>query len=182
MIKTIAITIAVLIVVAVAGVLAYAATKPDTFRLSRAAGIQAPPEIVFALINDFQRWRAWSPWEEKDPALRRTYSDPASGQGATYAWEGNKDVGKGSMRIAESDPARKIVLNLDFEKPFEAHNMVEFALEPVGEGTQVTWTMHGPTPYFAKLIHVFIDMDKMVGKDFETGLAKLKAAAEAQPR
>jgi uncharacterized protein YndB with AHSA1/START domain len=182
MLKTVALSLAVLLVVAIGGVLAYAATKPDVFRLQRATTIQAPPETVFALIDDFHRWRAWSPWEEKDPALERSYSEPARGLGATYAWKGNKDVGQGRMRIAESAAPARILLNLDFEKPFEAHNMVEFALEPVADGTRVTWTMHGPTPYFAKLIHVFLDMDKMVGKDFESGLAKMKAAAEAQAR
>lgn len=174
MIKKIAITIAVLI----AGVLIFAATKPDTFRVQRAASIKAPPDKVFALINDFKRWDAWSPWEKKDPAMKRTFGAVTSGKGATYAWDGNKDVGQGSMEIVESGAPGKIALRLDFVKPFEAHNLVTFTLEPKGDITSVTWAMEGPTPYFAKIIHVFLDMDGMVGKDFEAGLASLKAIAE----
>ena len=170
--------IAIVVVVLIAGVLIFAATKPDTFRVQRAASIKAPPEKVFALINDFKRWGAWSPWEKKDPAMKRTFGAATSGKGATYAWEGNKDVGQGSMEITESVPPSKVALKLDFVKPFEGHNIVEFTLEPKGDTTNVTWAMQGPTPYFAKIIHVFINMDSMVGKDFETGLANLKAAAE----
>jgi uncharacterized protein YndB with AHSA1/START domain len=174
MFKIIAIVIAVLI----AGVLTSAATKPDVFRVERAAGIKAPPEKVFALINDFKNWHSWSPWEKKDPAMKRTYGAATSGKGAAYAWDGNNDVGQGSMEITESLPPSKIALKLDFVKPFEGHNTVEFTLESKGDTTNVTWAMQGPTPYFAKIIHVFINMDDMVGKDFETGLANLKAAAE----
>jgi len=170
--------IGIVIVVLIAGVLILAATKPDTFRVQRAASIKAPPEKIFALINDFNRWGAWSPWEKKDPAMKRTFGATTTGKGAVYAWEGNKDVGQGRMEIAESVPPSKVALNLDFVKPFEAHNLVEFTLEPKGDATNVTWAMQGHTPYFAKIIHVFINMDKMVGKDFETGLANLKTAAE----
>lgn len=170
--------IGIVIVVLVAGVLIYAATKPDTFRVQRSASIMAPAEKIFPLINDFQRWGAWSPWEKKDPAMKRTFGAVTSGKGATYAWEGNKDVGQGSMEIVESIPPSRVALKLDFLKPFEAHNRIEFVLQPAAGATNVTWTMEGPTPYFAKIIHVFMDMDKMVGKDFEAGLANLKAAAE----
>jgi uncharacterized protein YndB with AHSA1/START domain len=174
MLKTIAIVVLVLIV----GVLVAAATRPDTFRVQRAANINAPPEKIFAFINDFKAWSSWSPWETKDPAMKRTYSATASGKGATYAWEGNKEVGQGRMEIADSIAPSKIVLKLDFLKPFEAHNVVEFTLKPERDATSVTWAMQGDTPYFAKIIHLFINMDSMVGKDFESGLAKLKAAAE----
>ncbi len=174
MLKTIAIVVALLL----AAVLLFAATKPDTFRVQRAASINAPPEKVFALINDFNRWGAWSPWEKKDPAMKRSFGAATSGKGAVYAWEGNKDVGQGRMEIAESIPPSKVAIELDFVKPFEAHNLVEFTLEPKGDATNVTWAMRGDTPYFAKIIHVFIDMDSMVGKDFESGLANLRAAAE----
>jgi uncharacterized protein YndB with AHSA1/START domain len=170
--------IVIIAVVLIAGVLIMAATKPDTFRVQRAASIKAPPEKVFTLINDFKAWSSWSPWEKKDRAMKRTYAATTGGKGATYAWEGNKDVGQGSMEIAESVLPSRIALKLDFLKPFEAHNTVEFTLEPKGDTTNVTWAMQGPTPYFAKIIHVFINMDSMVGKDFETGLANLKAAAE----
>ena len=170
--------IGIAVVVLIAGVLALAATRPDVFRVQRAASIKAPPEKVFAFINDFNRWSAWSPWEKKDPGMKRTYGTVTGGKGATYAWAGNKDVGQGSMEIAESVPNSRIAIKLDFLKPFEAHNTVEFTLEPKGDSTNVTWAMQGPTPYFAKIVHVFVDMDSMVGKDFESGLANLKAAAE----
>jgi carbon monoxide dehydrogenase subunit G len=170
--------IAIAVVVLIAAILIFAATKPDTFRVQRAARIKAPPEKIFAFINDFNRWSFWSPWEKKDPAMKRTYGASTSGKGAVYAWEGNKDVGQGRLEIAESSPPSKVTLKLDFVKPFEAHNIVEFALEPKDDATNVTWAMQGATPYFAKIIHVFINMDSMVGKDFETGLANLKAAAE----
>lgn len=174
MIKTIAIVIAVLI----AGVLILAATKPDTFRVQRQANIKAPPDKIFAFINDFNRWSRWSPWENRDPALKRTYGTATAGKGAVYAWEGNKEVGQGRMEIIDSSPASKVTIKLDFIKPFEAHNMVDFTLEPTGDATQVTWAMAGETPFLGKIIHVFVDMDSMVGKDFEAGLANLKAAAE----
>lgn len=171
-------TILIVVVVLVAAILIFAATKPDTFRVQRSASIKAPPEKVFALINDFNRWGAWSPWEKKDPAMKRTFGAATSGKGAVYAWEGNKEVGQGRMEITESVPSSRVAIKLDFVKPFEAHNLVEFTLEPKGDVTDVRWAMRGDTPYFAKIIHVFINMDSMVGKDFEAGLASLKAAAE----
>ena len=170
--------IALVVVAAIAAVLIFAATKPDVFRVQRAASINAPPDKVFPFINDFKRWEAWSPWEKKDPAMKRSFGATTGGKGATYAWEGNKDVGQGSMEITQSVPSSRIALKLDFVKPFEGHNVVEFTLEPKGDATQVTWTMAGETPYFAKIIHVFINMDSMVGKDFEAGLANLKSIAE----
>jgi len=170
--------IAIVIVVLIAALLAYAATQPDTFRVQRAASIKAPPEKVFALLNDFQRWEAWSPWEKKDPAMKRTFSAVSSGKGAQYAWEGNREVGQGRMEIAESVPPSSLAIKLDFLKPFEAHNRVEFTLEPKGEATNVTWAMQGDTPYLAKIVHVFLNMDKLVGNDFEAGLANLKTIAE----
>jgi len=170
--------IAIVIVVIIAGVLGFAATKPDTFTVQRATTIQAPPDKIFAFINDFRRWDVWSPWEKKDPMMKRTYVNAMSGKGAIYAWDGNKDVGQGSMEITDSVAPSKVVLKLDFVKPFEGHNTVEFTLEPKGDATAVTWAMQGPTPFIGKIIHVFINMDSMVGADFEAGLANLKAAAE----
>ena len=168
----------IIVAVVIAGVLIFATTKPDIFRVQRSASIKAPPEKVFALINDFKAWGAWSPWEKKDPAMKRTFGTTTAGKGATYAWDGNKDVGQGSMEITEATPSSRIALKLDFIKPFEGHNTVEFTLAAQGDTTNVSWVMQGPTPYFAKIIHVFINMDNMVGKDFEAGLANLKAAAE----
>lgn len=173
MIKIIAIVIAVLLI----GVLAFATTKPDTFRVQRSTRIEAPPEKVAALIDDFHRWGAWSPWEKLDPAMQRTHSGAASGVGAVYAWEGNRKAGAGSMQITEAS-ARKIAIKLDFIKPFASHNIAEFVLEPQGDATNVTWSMHGPTPFVSKVMQVFFSMDRMIGKDFETGLANLKSAAE----
>ncbi len=174
--------IAIAVVVLLAALLIYAATQPDTFRIQRATSIKAPPERIFAVLNDFLRWDAWSPWEKKDPAMKRTFSAVTSGKGAVYAWEGNRDVGQGRMEIAESVAPSKVAIKLDFVKPFETHNIVEFTLEPKGDSTNVTWTMNGPMPYVSKLITVFVNMDSMVGKDFETGLANLKAISENLPR
>ncbi|MCL4801080.1 MAG: SRPBCC family protein [Burkholderiales bacterium] len=171
-------TIAVVAALIVAGVLIFAATRPDTFRVERSASIQAPPDRIFQLINDYRNWADWSPWEKKDPAMKRTFGAVASGKGAVYAWEGNRDVGQGRMEIAESVPPSRVAIKLDFVKPFEAHNRVDFTLEPEGGATRVRWAMQGDTPYFAKILHLFIDMDAMIGKDFEAGLADLKAAAE----
>jgi hypothetical protein len=169
--------IAIVVVVIIAGVLILAATKPDTFRVQRSASIKAPPDRIFAFINDFSRWGTWSPWEKKDPAMKRTFGAKTMGKGAAYAWEG-KEVGQGSMEIVDSPAPSKVAIKLDFVRPFEAHNMVDFTLEPKGDSTQVTWAMAGDTPFFGKIIHVFINMDNMVGKDFDAGLASLKVEAE----
>jgi uncharacterized protein YndB with AHSA1/START domain len=166
------------IVVLIAGILILASMKPDVFRVERSASIKAPPEKVFALINDFKAWTAWSPWEKKDPAMKRSYGAVTSGKGATYGWDGNNNVGQGSMEITDAVPSSKIELKLDFIKPMEGHNTVVFTLTPQGEMTQVSWAMQGPTPFIGKIFHVFMDMDKMVGGDFEAGLANLKATAE----
>jgi uncharacterized protein YndB with AHSA1/START domain len=174
MLKTVGIVIAVLI----AGVLILAATRPDTFRIERKASIKAPPEKVFGFLSDFQQWGAWSPWEKKDPAMKRNFGATTSGKGATYAWEGNKEVGIGNMEIAESAPPSKLAIKLNFVKPFEANNLVNFTLTPAAGGTEVSWSMEGKNNFMSKLMQVFMSMDKMVGPDFEAGLANLKAAAE----
>jgi uncharacterized protein YndB with AHSA1/START domain len=165
--------IAVLIVIALVAILVIASTKPDTFRVERSAVIKAPPENIFALINDFQQWRSWSPWEARDPALKRTYSGTASGKGSIYAWEGNRNVGSGRMEIMESAAPSKIVIKLDFIKPFEGHNTAEFTLTPGANSTVVNWVMVGPSIFFSKVMQVFMNFDRMIGKDFETGLANL---------
>jgi uncharacterized protein YndB with AHSA1/START domain len=148
------------------------------FRIERSASIAAPPDKVFALIDDLRAWSVWSPWEKMDPALKKTYGGPRGGKGATYAWEGNKQVGSGRMEIAESSSPTRIVIALDFIKPFEAHNVAEFALAAKDGVTSVTWSMRGPSPFFWKVMGLFVDMDKMIGKNFEAGLADMKAAAE----
>lgn len=170
-------TIGIVVVVLIAGVLIFAATKPDTFRVQRAASIKAPPEKIAAVLGDFHGWEAWSPWEKMDPAMKRSYSGAPKGKGAVYAWEGNSKVGQGRMEITEDAPSR-VAMDLDFAKPFEAHNKVVFTLAPKGDSTEVVWSMQGPVPYMAKIVHVFVDMDSMVGGQFETGLANLKSVTE----
>jgi carbon monoxide dehydrogenase subunit G len=171
------IVVAVLLA-AIATVLALAAMKPDTFRVQRATSIEAPPERIFPLIDDFDNWGAWSPYEKKDPAMKRTRSGAARGTGAIYEWEGDKNVGKGRMEIADTSPPSRVTLKLDFEKAFAAHNIVDFTLAPKGAATDVTWAMHGRMPFMAKIVHVVFNMDRMVGRDFEAGLASLKTLAE----
>jgi uncharacterized protein YndB with AHSA1/START domain len=171
-------TILIGLVLVVAAILIYAATRPDGLHIERSASIKAPPEKIFALINDFQQWPQWSPWEKLDPDMKRTLSTPAHGVGASYGWVGNSKVGEGRMEILSTSAPYKIDIKLDFLKPFEAHNKALFTLTPQGDGTTVLWVMEGPTPYITKLMSVFMDMDKMIGKDFEAGLANMKAAAE----
>lgn len=176
MLKIILIVVACLIV----AVLVIAATRPDMYRVERSTLIKVPPDRIFPFINDFHSWGVWSPWEKLDPNLKRTFSGPASGTGAIYAWEGDSKVGTGSMEITEAAPPGKILIKLDFMKPMEAHNIAEFTLVPAGDATSVTWAMYGPVAYMAKIMHMFFSMERMVGGQFETGLANLKAAAEAQ--
>ena len=178
MLEVIAI-VAVVLASAIAMVLILAATKPDTFTVQRAAVVKAPPEKLFPLINDFHQWGTWSPWENKDPGMKRTYSGTASGRGAVYAWDGNKNVGSGRMEILDASSPSKIVIKLDFLKPFEAHNTAEFTMLPQGDGaTNISWVMHGPAPFISKMMQVFMNIDKMVGKDFEIGLSNLKKLTE----
>lgn len=169
MLKASLLAIAALLIAA----LIFAATRPDSFRIERSRVINAPPETLFGYINRLPAWRDWSPWEDKDPAMQRTLTGPESGVGAAYAWKGNKEVGEGRMEIIESVPASRVRLKLDFISPFEAHNQVEFTLTPTEGGTQVVWAMSGPSPFMSRLMGLFMDMDSLVGKDFEAGLAAL---------
>lgn len=164
----------------VAALLGYAATRPRTFRVERGTDVAAPPETIAGYIRDFRRWAAWSPYEKLDPEMKKTFDGASSGVGAVYAWEGRK-AGAGRMEITESAPER-IRLRLDFTKPFAAHNTAEFTLEPRGAITRVTWSMHGPSPFISRLVGVVINLDRLIGRDFETGLAALKAAAEEDAR
>ena len=177
MIKTIALVVVGLIVVAVAGLLIYAATKPDNFRVARATSIKAPPEKIVPRLVDLRRHGEWSPWEHKDPQMKRVYSGAPSGKGAIYEWDGNKNIGSGRMEIIDVTPT-KIVYKMDFLSPFEAHNFAEIAMEPKGDGTAVTWTIYGPAPYFTRVMHSVFNVDKMIGTEFETGLADLKTLSE----
>ncbi|MCL4764120.1 MAG: SRPBCC family protein [Burkholderiales bacterium] len=170
--------IVLLAVLAVAAVLLYATTRPDTFRVERMASIRAPAAKIHPLIADLRQFNTWNPYEKKDPDLKGRYRGAPSGPGAGYDFEGNKDVGKGSIEIVESAPPTRVAMKLDMLAPFEAHNLVEFTLAPRGEATEVTWSMRGPSPFVARLVGVFMDMDRMIGRDFEAGLANLKAIAE----
>lgn len=172
-------TILLIVLVGLTAVLVYAATRPDSFRVERSLDIAAPPEKIYPLINDLQRWRAWSPYEKKDPAMQRSFSGPTAGIGAAYAWKGNKHVGEGRMEIIEATPPALIRIQLDFIAPFEGHNIAEFTLQPQGATTRVSWAISGPSPYLSKLIGVFMNMDTMIGGDFEAGLAQLKTLAES---
>lgn len=163
-----------------AGFAGYVATRPGTFRVERSLVIAAPAEKVFPLINDFRAWSAWSPWEKLDPAMKRTMSGPAQGVGAVYGWEGDKNVGAGRMEILESVPPSKVLIRLEFLKPFESSSTAEFTLAPEGAGTRVTWVMSGACNFVSKAMGVFCSMDKMVGGDFEKGLAALAMAVEKQ--
>ena len=170
--------IAVVLAIAIAIVLILAATKPNTFSVLRATTVKAPPEKIFSLINDFHQWGTWSPYENKDPAMKRSYSGAASGKGAIYGWDGNKNVGSGRMEILDTSVPAKIVIKLDFFKQFEGHNTAEFTMLPQGDATNVTWAMYGPAPFMSKVMQVFMNMDNMIGKDFEIGLANLKSLTE----
>jgi len=170
--------IAIVLALAVVAVLIMAATKPDSFSVQRAAVINAPAERVFPLIADFHEWRKWSPWEDRDPALKRTYDGAERGKGAVYAWEGNRNVGSGRMEILEANAPSLVKIKLDFLKPFEAHNIAEFTILPQGNATNLSWVMRGPAPFMSKVMQVFMSFDKMIGKDFETGLARIKSVSE----
>lgn len=171
-------TILVVLAVVIAAVLVYAATRPNDFVVSRSAGIKAPAEAIFPLINDFRRWPEWSPFEKLDPGMQRTLSGADSGRGAVYAWEGNSKAGKGRMEITNSEPSSQVALKLDFEKPFRANNTVDFSISPSGEFTTVTWGMRGTRPFIAKLMGLFMNFDALIGRDFEAGLDNLRRLAE----
>ncbi len=154
------------------------AMQPSAFRIERSATMAAPPAAPFALVNDFREWRAWSPWENVDPNLQRTYEGPTAGTGASYSWKGNGKAGQGRMTITESRPSELIQLRLEFLKPFKATNNVEFAFQSEGSGTRVVWSMTGTKGFLFKAFGLLMSMDKMVGPDFERGLAAMKGAVE----
>jgi hypothetical protein len=156
------------------------ATRPSTFHVERSGTMNAPPAVVFQFLNDFHKFAEWSPWEGKDPTMKKDFSGPNEGVGASYHWVGNKDVGEGRQTITESVPAQKMVEKLEFKAPFEATNTVSFTLKPAGAGTTVVWAMDGEQGFMMKAVSMFMDMDKAVGKDFEEGLAKLKTVSEKQ--
>lgn len=165
------------IVVLVAGILIYASTKPDIFRVERSISINASPEKIFPLIDDFHEWQAWTPYN-KDPAMKKTYGGSDRGKGARYAWEGNNDVGVGDITISEAVPPHKLVFDLHMIKPFEARNVAEINLRVQGGSTIVTWSLVDRHNLMLKTISLFVNLDNVIGKDFETGLANLRRVAE----
>jgi hypothetical protein len=178
MIKKILLTLAAIIAV----VLLIAAFQPAEFRVVRSATMAAPAAVIFAEVNDFHRWAAWSPWEKLDPAMKRTFDGPAAGVGASYAWEGNSEVGSGRMTITESRPGELVLIRLEFIKPMPGICPTEFKFQPAGGATTITWTMSGTNNYLSKIVCLFMNMDKLVGGDFEKGLAQLKTLVETSSR
>lgn len=152
--------------------------RPDEFKVARSATIAAPPAAVFEQVNDFHKWEAWSPWAKLDPACRNTYSGAAAGQDAGFAWDGNNKVGAGRMTITDSQPTQLICINLEFLRPFKSTNVTEFTFRPNGNGTEIIWTMTGKNNVMSKVFGLFVDCEKMVGKDFEKGLASIKSVVE----
>lgn len=172
-------TILVVVAFIVVAFIVFVALRPPDFTVTRSAKIAAPPPAVFAQVNDLRCWKAWSPWEGLDPALKRTYEGPAQGTGAIYRWAGNAKVGQGSMTITESRPDEIVRFKIEFLKPFKATNTTEFTFKPVGEQTQVTWTMSGRCNFVTKAMKLFMSMDKMIGTQFEKGLAQLNTVASS---
>jgi carbon monoxide dehydrogenase subunit G len=174
MLKKILIAFAIVILVFVV----VAALQPSDFRVVRTAAISAPPEAVFAQVNDFHNWDSWSPWAKLDPAMKQSYEGSPSGKGAVYAWTGNHSVGEGRMTLTESRPAELVRIDLDFVKPFKGHNKTEFTFRPEGKQTTVTWSMEGQKNFISKAIGLFMSMDRMIGRNFEQGLIQLKTVVE----
>lgn len=162
----------------IAGLFVVIAMRPAEFSIARSAKISSPAQAAFEQVNDLRKWESWSPWEKIDPAMRRTFNGPASGTGASYSWEGNKKMGAGRMTIMESRPSEFVRLKLEFLKPFKCTNSVEFTFQPEGNQTTVTWKMSGKNSFIAKAFHLFCNMDKMLGGQFDKGLAQIKSLAE----
>jgi uncharacterized protein YndB with AHSA1/START domain len=174
-------TIVIIVAVLVVALLAFAASKPDTFQVKRSTTIKAAPETIYPLISDWHNFFAWSPFE-KDPAMKRNFKGAARGQGAIYEWDGNNKVGAGRIEIIEAAAPSKLVMQLDMKRPRQAQNRVEFTLAGKGGTTDVTWAMTGRVPFMGKLMGIFMNCDKMVGSQFDEGLAKLKVLAEQPER
>ena len=178
MLKKILVGLAVIVVMLVAVI----AMQPSEFRVARQATIAAPVPVVFAQVNDFQKWRTWSPYDKLDPAMKKTYEGPAAGTGASYSWVGNSDAGEGRATITESRPNELVRIRLDFAKPMTGTAVAAFAFKPEGDRTVVEWSLAGDCNFLSKAVHLFFDMDRMVGGQFEEGLAQLKTVAEAAPK
>jgi uncharacterized protein YndB with AHSA1/START domain len=171
-------TVLLIVAAAIALLLIYASTRPDTFAVERSTTIAAPASKLFPLINDMRQFNTWNPYARKDPAMKAEYSGLAAGPGAVFDFQGNKDVGKGRISVTGATEPSLVTMQLDMWEPFEGHNTVNFILAPDGAGTRVTWAMHGPSAFITKLMGIFFNMDQLIGKDFEAGLANLKQVAE----
>lgn len=179
MLKKIVLATVAVLVIAIAGFCTVVAFQPEDFTISRTATISAPPERIFEQVNEFHKWESWSPWAKIDPAMKTAYAGPASGPGSSYSWIGNDQVGEGKMTITASHPSEHIAIDLEFVKPFAAKNLTEFTFKPAGDKTTVTWSMSGKNNFFAKAFNLIMNTDKIVGADFEKGLAQLKTVAES---
>lgn len=182
MIKKLLLAVLGLVIIGIAVFCIVVAMQPAQFKVTRSAAINATPDVVFAQVNDFQKWGAWSPWDKRDPNMKRTISTPSYGNGAFYQWSGNDDVGEGKMTIADTKPNEDVKIDLEFLKPFAQKSVIDFTFKPDGTKTNVTWTMSGENNFMSKAFGLIMDMDKMIGPDFEKGLAQLKTVAEAAPK
>ncbi len=167
--------IGIAILVLIIALVVFIATRPADFRIERSAQMNASGDAIFSIINDLQQWGRWSPYDKRDPAMVKTYGGPPRGPGATYSWNGNIKVGEGQLTIVESKPGQLVSMKLEFTRPFKCSNRVNFTIEPAGNGTVVSWIMDGRNNFMAKAFSLIINMDKMVGADFEAGLANLKS-------
>ena len=181
MLKRIAVTLFMVITVCIVAVLSIAATRPATFHVERSLSMAAPPQAVFAVLNDMHRFHEWSPWQKLDPGMKVKFEGPASGVGASYSWVGNRDVGEGRMTITDATPPGSLTQKLEFMKPPQPPSAVHFTIAPEGSGSRVTWAMDGNNNYASKVMCMFVSLDAMIGKDFESGLTSLKQVAEAEP-
>jgi Polyketide cyclase / dehydrase and lipid transport len=177
-----ALSIGIAIILLIVAAIVFVATRPANFRVQRSAQVSAPPDVVFSIINDLHRWGKWSQYDKRDPSMKKTFAGPSEGPGAIYTWNGNSEVGEGRLTIMESKPGQLVSMKLEFSKPFKCTNQVNFKLEPCDGGTRVSWIMDGKNNFVSKAMSVFMDMDKMVGKDFEQGLANLHKVAQSEAR
>jgi hypothetical protein len=175
----VAISIGIAVLVLIIATVAFIATRPPSFRYQRSAHVSAPPHSVFAIINDLHQWSRWSPYDKRDPNMKKSFGGPAEGPGASYTWNGNNQVGEGRLTIQESKPDEVVRMKLEFSRPFKATNEVNFVLVPSEGGTRVSWIMDGKKNFMSKAMSLVMDMDKMVGTDFEQGLANLNTVAQA---
>ena len=182
MLKKILLGAVVMIVVLIAVFLIMVMLQPSHYQVERTATINAPAPVVFGLVNDFHKWETWSPWEKLDPAIKKSFEGPPAGTGSMYSWSGNSEVGEGKITITESRPSDLVKLRLEFIKPFAATSVTDFTFTPSGNSTNVKWTMAGENNFIAKAFSMFMNMDKMVGGDFEKGLAQMKKVAESAPK